>query len=184
MATRKKGKLGGEESRGVAAGGPDLEQVERILSFMSSHGLEEFEYSGRGLHIRLKKVSAGSNTVPRSYGAPPLPPEIIVPGRDAGDTLTAAAAEGAAAEVAQDLHIIKSPIVGTFYASPSPGAEPFVKVGDHVEAGQVLCIIEAMKLMNEIEAEMAGEVIRIYVESGQPVEYGESLFALRPGRKK
>ena len=83
-----------------------------------------------------------------------------------------------------ELHIIKSPIVGTFYAGASPGGEPFVKLGDSVEAGQVVCIIEAMKLMNEIEADIGGEVARILVENGQPVEYGKPLFALRPGENK
>ncbi len=79
---------------------------------------------------------------------------------------------------------MKSPIVGTFYSSPSPNAPPFVKVGDAVQIGQVLCIIEAMKLMNELEAEVAGEIVRVYVENGQPVEYGQSLFAIEPAHKK
>ena len=78
------------------------------------------------------------------------------------------------------LHIVKSPIVGTYYGSPSPGASAFVAVGDHVDKGQVICIVEAMKLMNEIEADAAGEVVKRFVQSGQPVEYGQSLFALRP----
>jgi acetyl-CoA carboxylase biotin carboxyl carrier protein len=80
--------------------------------------------------------------------------------------------------------VVKSPIVGTFYSSPSPSAPPFVKVGDEVQVGQPLCIIEAMKLMNEIESDAAGEIVRIYVENGQPVEYGQSLFAIKPSRKK
>ena len=84
----------------------------------------------------------------------------------------------------EDLHLIKSPIVGTFYGAPSPGAEAFVKVGSHVESGQTLCIVEAMKLMNEIESDASGEVIRVYVENGQPVEYGQPLFGIRPSRKK
>ena len=99
-----------------------------------------------------------------------------------------ASAEGApgAAEArsSEDLHLVKSPIVGTFYESPSPGAEAFVKVGAHVETGQALCIVEAMKLMNEIESDVSGEVIRIFVENGQPVEYGQPLFGIRPTRKK
>ena len=94
-----------------------------------------------------------------------------------------APAEGAS-ESAEDLHIIKSPIVGTFYASPAPNAPPFVQLGDAVQVGQALCIIEAMKLMNEIESEVAGEVVRTYVETGQPVEYGQLLFAIRPSHKK
>jgi len=96
----------------------------------------------------------------------------------------AASSAPAASHVAPEEHVIKSPIVGTFYASASPEAQPFVRVGDFVEAGQTVCIIEAMKLMNEIEADISGEVARVLVENGQPVEYGEPLFALRPGAKK
>src|SRR6266403_263850 len=88
------------------------------------------------------------------------------------------------ARPSEDLHMVKSPIVGTFYGSPSPSSDAFVKVGAHVEMGQVLCIVEAMKLMNEIEADAAGEVVRIFVENGQPVEYGQPLFGIRPSRKK
>jgi len=89
------------------------------------------------------------------------------------------AAAELAAEMEEKLHEVKSPIVGTFYESPSPGAPAFVKVGDQVEVGQVLCIVEAMKLMNEIEADVAGEVVKRIASSGQPVEYGQSLFAIR-----
>jgi acetyl-CoA carboxylase biotin carboxyl carrier protein len=89
-----------------------------------------------------------------------------------------------AVEKATDLHVIKSPIVGTFYWAPSPDAEPFVTVGAHVEPGQVLCIIEAMKLMNEIESDVAGEVAKIFPANGTPVEYGEPLFGIRPNHKK
>jgi len=95
-----------------------------------------------------------------------------------------AAAPAAEARASEDLHLVKSPIVGTFYGSPSPGAEPFVEVGGYIEAGQTLCIVEAMKLMNEIESDMSGEVLRIFAENGQPVEYGQPLFGIRPSRKK
>ena len=91
----------------------------------------------------------------------------------------ASAAAELAAELEEKLHEVKSPIVGTFYESPSPGAPPFVKVGDQVEVGQVLCIVEAMKLMNEIESDVAGEVVKRIAASGQPVEYGQPLFAIR-----
>ena len=94
------------------------------------------------------------------------------------------AAAGVAVEPEEVLHEVKSPIVGTFYESPSPGAPTFVKVGDQVEVGQVLCIVEAMKLMNEIESDVAGEVVRQIAQSGQPVEYGQPLFGIRPSRKK
>jgi acetyl-CoA carboxylase biotin carboxyl carrier protein len=163
--------------------GVDFRAVERLLEFMEEHGLEEFEYERGGIRIRLKKPLA-----PVAFrGA--MAPEIHVAGATASGTHPPGApshgregsTEGARPE---DQHVIKSPIVGTFYGAPSPGAEPFVKIGDHVESGQVLCIIEAMKLMNEIESDLSGEVMRIFVENGQPVEYGEPLFAIHPNRKK
>jgi acetyl-CoA carboxylase biotin carboxyl carrier protein len=114
--------------------------------------------------------------------------EIIVPGAVAAPAAHAAEASASAAESdlrgGEDLFLVKSPIVGTFYGSPSPGSEPFVKVGSYVDAGQTLCIVEAMKLMNEIESETSGEVLRIFAENGQPVEYGQPLFGIRPSRKR
>lgn len=155
---------------------PELEQIEQILRTMSEHNLEEFEYSRGDLRIRIRKPAA--NVV---YAAPRMvaEPEIIVAG--ASPSPSALTSEPRASE---DLHLIKSPIVGTFYGSPSPGAEPFVKIGGHVETGQTLCIVEAMKLMNEIESDVTGEVLRIFVDTGQPVEYGQPLFGIRPSRKK
>jgi acetyl-CoA carboxylase biotin carboxyl carrier protein len=163
---------------------PEVQQIEHLLKTMAEHNLEEFEYSRGDLRIRLKKPSAGVAYAPL---APVSAPEIIVAG---ASQLPASAPSGAAPLVAaesrasEDLHLVKSPIVGTFYASPSPGAEPFVKVGGYVEVGQTLCIVEAMKLMNEIESDMSGEVLRIFAENGQPVEYGQPLFGIRPSRKK
>ena len=157
----------------------DLGEVERLLEFMNDHGLEEFEYARGDLRIRLRKPAASPGLhLPRMIATP----EIVVANPE--PMAAPVAAERAPAAEAGDLHIVKSPIVGTFYDAPSPGAEPFVKPGDQVSTGQVLCIIEAMKLMNEIESDVAGEVVRIYVESGQPVEYGQPLFAIRPTRKK
>jgi acetyl-CoA carboxylase biotin carboxyl carrier protein len=168
-----------------AIGNSELQHIEQLLRFMSEHNLEEFEYSSGDLKIRLKKPSAGTLiSVPRQFAAP----EIIVAGGGATHppstppaAPTPAAPEGRSAE---DLHLVKSPIVGTYYGSPSPGAEPFVKIGGYVETGQTLCIVEAMKLMNEIESDISGEVLRIFVENGQPVEYGQPLFGIRPSRKK
>ena len=165
---------------------PELEQIEQILRTMSEYNLEEFEYSRGDLRIRIKKPTA--NVV---YAAAPrvvAEPEIIVAVSGAPASVAAAAAVPASPTVesrgAEDLHLVKSPIVGTFYGSPSPGAEPFVKIGGHVDAGQTLCIVEAMKLMNEIESDVGGEVLRVYVDNGQPVEYGQPLFGIRPSRKK
>ena len=181
-----KGKKKPADSSDVSVAGVDLSQLERLLAFMSQHGLEEFEYSQGDLRIRLKKPAANSNPLSQR---PMIPPEIVV----AGAAPSAAPAPPMAALPpavpaeplrAEDVQVVKSPIVGTFYNAPSPGAEPFVKVGDSVEVGQVLCIIEAMKLMNEIETDVSGEVMRIFVENAQPVEYGEPLFAIRPSRKR
>ena len=166
------------------ATGPDLNEVARILQFMEQNSLEEFEYGNGNFHVRLRKASAHSSTIFRT--APPAPEIVIAhPAAPAPESAPAASGAPTAAEaIPENLHVIKSPIVGTFYAAPSPGADAFVRVGDQVAAGQVLCIIEAMKLMNEIEADVAGEVMRIFVENGQPVEYGEPLFAIHPKRKQ
>jgi acetyl-CoA carboxylase biotin carboxyl carrier protein len=170
--------------------GVDLGQLERLLSFMSEHGLEEFEYAHGDLRIRLKKAITPQGPPP-GWALPPAPaaatPATLAPAPlppvDA-PTVTAVEQTQPAAAPAEEQHIIKSPIVGTFYAGPSPDAGAFVRVGDLVQPGQTVCIIEAMKLMNEIEADISGEVLRILVENGQPVEYGEPLFALRPSGKK
>src|SRR5271168_4137481 len=166
--------------------GVDLPEIEELLDFMRKHGLEEFEYEREGFRIRLKKPSS-----PVYAAAPFSAPEIVVASAaphasHAPTAATAAAPREAAPDAmrAEDLHIVKSPIVGTFYVAAGPDADPFVSVGSKVETGQVLCIIEAMKLMNEIESDAAGEVVRIFVENGHPVEYGEALFGIRPHRKK
>jgi acetyl-CoA carboxylase biotin carboxyl carrier protein len=173
---------------GKRSGVVDLAEVERLLAFMDKHGLEELDYERDGLHIRLKKPSLHAQGAFRAFPAP----EIHVAGgsHSAQQATPAATVPAASREAAadtgrsDDLHVVKSPIVGTYYASAGPGSESFVAVGAHVEAGQVLCIIEAMKLMNEIESDVAGEVVRIFVENGQPVEYGEPLFGIHPHRKK
>jgi acetyl-CoA carboxylase biotin carboxyl carrier protein len=162
---------------------PEIQKIEELLRIMGEHNLEEFDYSSGDLRIRLKKPSTGVALSQRSISVP----EIIVADAvgPAGAVPAAEGASGGAEEkVSGDTHVVKSPIVGTFYGSPSPGAEPFVKIGDYVETGQTLCIVEAMKLMNEIESDESGEVVRIFAENGQPVEYGQPLFGIRPSRKK
>ena len=160
---------------------PEIEQIEQLIRFMGEHNLEEFEYSRGDVRIRLKKPSSGVVIASRAAAQ-----EIIVAGPAAGTAHGSAGSVPAAPEprAAEDLHLVKSPIVGTYYESPSPGSEAFVKVGQSVESGQTLCIVEAMKLMNEIESDASGEVVRIFVENGQPVEYGQPLFGIRPSRKK
>ena len=158
---------------------PEIGQIEQLRRFMSEHNLEEFEYSRGDLRIRLKKP--GSSVL---YAAARPSAEIIVPSTVLAGPAESAPQTEASVRGGEDLHLVKSPIVGTFYGSPSPGAEPFVKVGVHVDVGQTLCIVEAMKLMNEIESEVSGEVLRIFAENGQPVEYGQPLFGIRPSRKR
>jgi acetyl-CoA carboxylase biotin carboxyl carrier protein len=162
--------------------GTEIEHIEHLLNFMTEHNLEEFEYSRGDLKIRLKKPSANAAVGVRQFAAP----EIIIAGAAQSQPAAAPAAQTPAAESrsTEELHLVKSPIVGTYYESPSPGSEAFIKVGAYVETGQTLCIVEAMKLMNEIESDISGEVLRIFVENGQPVEYGQPLFGIHPRRKK
>src|ERR1700730_17623495 len=160
--------------------GTEIEQIEHLLNFMTEHNLEEFEYSRGDLKIRLKKPSANAAVGVRQLMAP----EIIIPG--AAQTQPAAAPAAAAPESrsTEELHLVKSPIVGTYYESPSPGSEAFVKIGANVGSGQTSCIVGALKLMNEIASEVSGEVLRLFVDNGQPVEYGQPLFGIRPSRKR
>jgi acetyl-CoA carboxylase biotin carboxyl carrier protein len=163
--------------------GLDLGEIERVLAFMCQHNLEQFEFSLGDLHIALKRGSAGPG-----HALPLLPsgtPAVAAASGESVEPATAPTKSAPAAPAAPaDEHIIKSPIVGTFYASPSPDAPVFVKIGDHVSKGQVVCIVEAMKLMNEIESDVAGTVARFLVENNQPVEYGQPLFAIRTTKGK
>ena len=157
----------------------DLEQIKKILDLMRENDLAEVELEQDGIKVRLRKHAgpqwSGTTAVmppagqeaspapaPPTGGAQPGPSPLTVAGEDV------------------DLAIMKSPIVGTFYRASEPGAKAFAEVGELVKKGQVLCIIEAMKLMNEINAECDGEVVKVYVENGQAVHYGERLFAIRP----
>jgi acetyl-CoA carboxylase biotin carboxyl carrier protein len=169
---------------GSSLANPEIEKIEQLLDFMNQHNLEEFEYSRGDLRIRLRKPSAGMAAAGVRGGGPEIIVATAPPAGGAPQTPAAGSGTPSEARASEDLHLVKSPIVGTFYGAPSPGADPFVKVGSHVETGQTLCIVEAMKLMNEIESDMGGEVIRIFVENGQPVEYGQPLFGIRPSRKK
>jgi len=166
----------------------DLNQIKQILDLVREHELSEFEIEHDGLRLKIRKDVNGAHVVTLPT---PVVPAMVVPGAatavaqpvaaPAVATPTAAAtpAADAAADTEIELAVVKSPIVGTFYRSAEPGAPPFVDIGTTVKKGQVLCIIEAMKLMNEIDSEYDGEVMNIYVENGQPVQYGERLFAIR-----
>jgi len=156
----------------------NLDDVREILALMRENGLSEFEIERDGLKLRLRKDAAGTVSAAPAIVVAGVPAAALLPPAPAAAAAEAAAPVGSgAAEV--ELAVVKSPIVGTFYRSPEPGASSFVEIGTTVKKGQVLCIIEAMKLMNEIDSDFDGEVVNIYVETGQPVQYGERLFAIR-----
>jgi acetyl-CoA carboxylase biotin carboxyl carrier protein len=163
--------------------GNKLDELRELVEFLKANEIAEFDMEQADLKVRIK--FAGEPVVAPPSGGFDMAQLSRLMASSAPATLAASAATAAsvppapAAPIEEALHEVKSPIVGTFYESPSPGAAAFVKVGDQVEVGQVLCIVEAMKLMNEIEADVAGEVVKRIAASGQPVEYGQPLFAIR-----
>jgi acetyl-CoA carboxylase biotin carboxyl carrier protein len=152
-----------------------LEEIKQLVEFIKGHDLDEFELEQDGVKVRIKR---GSNH--HVVAAPPVPAATAVLSSPPVASPASPPLAAAPADEGGELAIVKSPIVGTFYRSAEPGAAALVSVGDTVRKGQVLCIIEAMKLMNEIDSEYDGEVTSIYVENGQAVQYGERLFAIRP----
>ena len=160
----------------------DLKELKEILQILEEKEITEFELEEEGMKLRIRKAAASSNhsaptaVLPLSMPAMMPPIGAVTPGAPAAAAVPASA-PAEAADAA--LVVVKSPIVGTFYRAPDPNSPPFVSVGDRVRVGQVLCIIEAMKLMNEIEAEAAGEILKVHHETGQPVQYGDALFTIR-----
>jgi acetyl-CoA carboxylase biotin carboxyl carrier protein len=156
----------------------EKKELTELVEFLKANGIVKFETERDGRKVSLE--FAGSGGIDASQLATLLASQ---PRSGGGSAPAAPATAPAAAAVEADphagAHIVKSPIVGTFYASPSPDAEAFVKVGDRVEVGKVLCIVEAMKLMNEIESDAAGEIVKVFAKAGQPVEYGQPLFAIK-----
>ena len=164
--------------------GNKLNELRELVEFLKANEIAEFDMEQDDLKVRIKFAGEPAAAAPvggfdmaqlsrlmaSAPAAAPVAAAVAAP---------VAAAAAPATEVEEKLHEVKSPIVGTFYESPSPGAPAFVKIGDQVEVGQVLCIVEAMKLMNEIESDVAGEVVKRIAASGQPVEYGQPLFAIR-----
>jgi acetyl-CoA carboxylase biotin carboxyl carrier protein len=160
-----------------------MDELKELIALLRENGLAELELEREGFRVRLRReglYSSGDaeaalplmSTNPVAKHVVPAAPSVTVPAHPGAHAETAASED-------QDLLIIPSPIVGTFYRSPSPNADPFVKIGSNVAPETVVCIIEAMKLMNEIQAEASGEVVKIYVENGQPVEYGQPLFGIK-----
>ena len=160
----------------------DIEDLKQLIEFLKENQVAEFDLDRGDMKIRLKFTQA---VAPMPAPVIASVPFVTAPGLHPAGPPAASAAPAtapppaAASEPEAELHIVKSPIVGTFYGSPSPGASPFVSPGDHVEKGQVICIVEAMKLMNEIESDASGEIVRCLVTNGQAIEYGQPLFSIR-----
>jgi acetyl-CoA carboxylase biotin carboxyl carrier protein len=166
----------------------EMKELRELIEFLKANEIAEFDLEKDGLKVRL--TFAGTNPQPQAPASPstydmarmmaafqtPSGMHMAVPGQS-GEIAAAAAPP---APVEEKHHIVKSPIVGTFYESPSPGSPAFVKIGDKVEVGQILCIVEAMKLMNEIESDASGIIVERIAQSGQPVEYGQPLFSIKP----
>ncbi len=162
----------------------DLKELKELIKLVTEKGITEFEIEREGFRLRICRPS--EHPVPVAPPAPvivqspavlPTQPAVVQLAPPVVPATTAPQPQATAPE--PELHIIKSPIVGTFYRSPSPTTDPFVKIGDNVEQETVVCIIEAMKLMNEIHAETTGEIVKVFVENAQPVEYGQPLFGVK-----
>jgi len=161
-------------------------ELKELIEFLIEKDIAEFELERGDVKVRIKR--AGEHTVvhahsePRFFAVPPAPVPAVELGAVPAAAPSASSAPPAAAAppLEEGLHTVKSPIVGTFYEAPSPGAPPFVKIGDSVEVAQVLCIVEAMKLLNEIESDVSGEIVKKLATNGQPIEYGQELFVIRP----
>ena len=163
----------------------DIKDLKELIELLKQYQVAEFDFDGGDQKIRLKFTqpaapATGISDLARAMAAAPpahTAPVAAVPATSA--TSSAPPAAAAPATPAEELHIVKSPIVGTYYGSPSPGASAFVSPGDRVEKGQVICIVEAMKLMNEIESDASGEIVKCLVANGQPIEFGQPLFSIR-----
>ena len=160
-------------------------ELKELIEFLIEKDISEFELERGDVKVRIKRGTdaqqipvitpmAAVPAMPTMTAAAPVTPVSATPAPAAPEI------PATPAEAEEELHLVKSPIVGTFYESPAPGAPPFIKPGDNVQAGQVLCIIEAMKLMNEIESDMTGEIVKVLAANGKPVEYGQPLFSIRP----
>jgi acetyl-CoA carboxylase biotin carboxyl carrier protein len=160
----------------------NLKELKELIEFLEEKNIAEFELERGDVKVRIKRT--GDQTVVHTHGDPRFFAVAAAPGPGAelgtAPAVPAPAAPPAEPPAEEGLQTVKSPIVGTFYESPSPGSPPFVKAGDSVEVGQVLCIVEAMKLLNEIECDVAGEVVKKLAVNGQPIEYGQELFVIRP----
>ncbi len=158
----------------------NMDELRELALLVNENGFTDFEFENANIRVRLSKNPAPQiiQAMPQNQTAYVSSPGLSVP--NAQSKTAENQSETSPAEITDaDLHIITSPIVGTFYRSPSPDKEPYVKEGSNVSADTIVCIVEAMKLMNEIEAEASGEIVKIYIENGQPVEFGQPLFGIK-----
>jgi len=161
-----------------------MQDLKELIEFLRQYQVAEFDLDRGDTKIRLKfnqpeTSSVGLSELARALASAPPVAGSSAAHPPASPSSSAPPVAPASSSTAEELHIVKSPIVGTYYGSPSPGAPAFVGPGDHVEKGQVICIVEAMKLMNEIEADASGEVVKCLVSNGQPIEFGQPLFSIR-----
>jgi acetyl-CoA carboxylase biotin carboxyl carrier protein len=158
-------------------------ELKELIEFLIEKDIAEFELERGDVKVKIKRAAEAPVVMPeaRYVAVPPAGVAASLAGA-VSSPVSIAAVAAPTPEPEETLHIVRSPIVGTFYEAPSPGAPPFIKVGDMLEVGQVLCIVEAMKLMNEIECDVAGELVKKLVANGQPIEYGQELFAVRTGK--
>ena len=152
----------------------NLKELKELIELMNENGLTELEVERDGMTIKLKKSSETGSIHPVAYSIPTIPNSAVRPGAEAPAAAPAA--------VVSNFKDVKSPMVGTFYRAPSPEAAPFVEIGQTVEVGQVVCIVEAMKLMNEIKSDVRGKVLEICVDNAEPVEFGQALFRVDPAK--
>ena len=172
---RRKAKQGGKKEQSEPS--LNMSEVRELAELFDRHGFTDFEFENENIRVRLSKNAAPQ--IVQAYQSLPSPGSFPVQGNPSAQPSESATAAEIEVDSDAGLHKITSPIVGTFYRSPSPDKEPYVKEGSQVSADTTVCIVEAMKLMNEIQAEVAGEVVKIYVENGQPVEYGQPLFGIK-----
>jgi len=159
----------------------NMDELRELANLVNENGFTDFEFENANIRVRLSKNPAPQiiQSMPQQYAAPAHASSAAQTAQSKTEITSAAENDRSEIIIEENIHVITSPIVGTFYRSPAPDKEPYVKEGSNVSTDTIVCIVEAMKLMNEIEAEVAGEVVKIYVESGQPVEFGQPLFDIR-----
>ena len=152
----------------------DIRKVKKLIELLEESGIAELEIKEGEESVRISRMASGATATQTVYAAPPMPPAVA-----AAVASTPTGGPASAAPPPSIDHLVQAPMVGTYYSAPAPGAKAFVQIGDEVKVGQVLCIIEAMKMMNQIESDRAGKITSVLVQNGDPVEFGQPLFAIQ-----